>query len=74
MILDFTVNDPLPDLPKFLRNGYLGLGTRYGDQRRIILKLKHVLSLDILREPLLKFLAFSGNEPLRYRPNFLRNG
>ena len=24
-------------------------------------------------EPLLKFLAFSENEPLPYRPNFLRN-
>ena len=30
---------------------------------------KHVLSLDILREPLLKFLALSENEPLPYLPN-----
>ena len=40
MILALSVNDPLPDLPKFLQNGYLGLGTRYGDERRIILKPK----------------------------------
>ena len=40
MILAFSVKDPLPDLKKFLRNGLLGLRTRYGDERRIILKLK----------------------------------
>ena len=39
-ILAFSVNDPLPDLPKFLRNGLLGHRTRYGDERRTILKLK----------------------------------
>ena len=73
-ILAFSVNDCLPDLPKFLRNGLLGLGTRYGNERRIILKLKHVLLLDIHREPLLKFLTFSNNEHLPYHPKFLRNG
>ena len=31
---------PLPDLPKFLRSGELGLGTRYGDERMIILQLR----------------------------------
>ena len=62
------MKDPLPDLPKFLRNRYLGLGTRHGDERRIILKLKTCTV--ILREPLLKFLAFSENEPLPYRPIF----
>ena len=35
---------------------------------------KIVLSLDILREPPLKFLAFSENDPLPDRPNFPRNG
>ena len=33
-----------------------------------------MLSLDIPREPLLKFLAFSEYEPFPYPPNFPRNG
>ena len=40
MTIGFSVNDPLPDLPKILRNGQLGLGTSYGDERMIILKPK----------------------------------
>ena len=65
---------PLPDLPKCLRNRQLGLRTRHGDERRFTLKLKNVLSLVIIRELLLIFLAFSENDPLPYRPNFPRNG
>ena len=38
-ILAFSVNDHLPDLPNFPRNGQLGLRTRYGAEIRIILKL-----------------------------------
>ena len=34
-----SVNDPLPVLPNFSQNGQLGLGTRYGAEIRIILKL-----------------------------------
>ena len=40
MILAFSVNDPLPDLPKFLRNGEFGEGKPYGHERSFILKLK----------------------------------
>ena len=39
-ILTFSVIEPLPDLPKFLRNGLLGVRTRYGDEIRIILKIR----------------------------------
>ena len=35
MILALSVNDPLPDLPNIYRNGQLGLGTHYGEQRRL---------------------------------------
>ena len=35
----FTGNDPSPVLPNFSQNGQLGLGTRYGEEIRIILKL-----------------------------------
>ena len=38
-ILAFSVNDTFPDLPNFPRNGQLGLGTRYGEEMRIMLKL-----------------------------------
>ena len=38
------------------------------------LSLGQVDSLVILREPLVKVLAFSENDPLPYRPNYLRNG
>ena len=38
-ILALSVNDPLPDLPNFHGNGQLGLGTRYGDEIRFILKV-----------------------------------
>ena len=37
--LALSVNDPLPDLPNFPPNVELSLGTRYGEQIRIILKL-----------------------------------
>ena len=39
-ILAFLVNDPLPDLPNFPGNGLLSLGTRYGDEIRITLKVR----------------------------------
>ena len=39
-ILAFSENDPLPDLPNFSRNAYLGLGTRYGEEKRLILKIR----------------------------------
>ena len=38
-ILAFSVNDPLPDFPKFPRNGELGLGSRYGEEKTVILKV-----------------------------------
>ena len=38
-ILVFSVKDPLPVLPKFSHNGQLGLGTRYGEEIRMFLKL-----------------------------------
>ena len=38
-ILFFSVNDPLAVLPNFAQNGQLGLGTRYGAEIRIIMKL-----------------------------------
>ena len=31
--------DPLPDLPNLCRNGQIGLGTRYGEEKRFTLKL-----------------------------------
>ena len=37
--LVFSVNDPLPAVPNFTQNGQLSLGTRYGAEIRIILKL-----------------------------------
>ena len=37
--LVFSVNDPLPDVPNFSQNEQLSLGTRYGAEIRIILKL-----------------------------------
>ena len=39
-ILAFSVKDPLPDPPNFYRNGELGLGTRYGEKIRFLLKLR----------------------------------
>ena len=39
-ISGFSVNDSLPDLPNFYRNGLLGLGTRYGEKIRFLLKLR----------------------------------
>ena len=38
-ILFFLVYDPLPALPNFSQNGQIGLGIRYGEEIRIILKL-----------------------------------
>ena len=38
-ILPFSVNDPLPDLPNYYRNGKIGPGTRYGENIRFVLKL-----------------------------------
>ena len=37
--LVLSLNDPLPVLPNSSQNGQLGLGTRYGAEIRIILKL-----------------------------------
>ena len=54
----FSVNDPLPVLPNFSQNGQLGLGTRYGAEIRIILKLGAVHSGVLQREPLSTILAF----------------
>ena len=34
---------------------------------------KHVLSLDMLREPVLQLLGFSENDPLPCRPNYPTN-
>ena len=39
-IFAFSANDTLHDLSKFLRNGYHGLGTRYGNEISITLKLR----------------------------------
>ena len=39
MIFPFSVNDPLPDLPNFCQNGLIGLGTRYGEKIRFMVKL-----------------------------------
>ena len=39
-ILSFLVNDPLPNYPNFYRNRLLGLGTRYGEKIRFIMKLR----------------------------------
>ena len=38
-ILPFSVNDPLPDVPNFVLNGWIWLGTRYEDMIRFILPL-----------------------------------
>ena len=39
-ILVFSVNEPFPDVLNFPPNGKLGLGMRYGDEMRILLKLR----------------------------------
>ena len=38
------------------------------------IEANNVLSLGIIREPLIKFLASSENDPSPYRPNLPRNG
>ena len=59
-ILFFSVNDPLPVLPIFSQNGQLGLGTRYGEEIRIILKLATCV-----------FRCASVKDPLPDLPTFL---
>ena len=62
-----------PSYPFFMEPllKFLALSPKYS-QNWITRCQKHVLSLDILREPLLKLLAFSENDTLHYHPNFLR--
>ena len=70
MILGVSVNDPLTDLSKFLRNGLIGLRQRYGCERRIILKLKvctftrHTLGTSIIN------FSFFGQRPFTLSPKF----
>ena len=60
MILAFSVNDPLPDLPMFLGKRYLGLRTRYGDERRIILKHRTCTSTWHTQGNAIKIFSFFG--------------
>ena len=74
MILAFSVNDPLPDLPKFLRNGGLGLRTRYGDERRFILKLKTGTFTWHNWGTAIDIFTFFGERTFALLLNFPRNG
>ena len=73
-IIAFPENDPLPDLPKFLRNGNSVHEHATEMKEGLYRSIEHVLSLGIHREPLLKFLAFAENDPFLYRPNLPRDG
>ena len=64
----FSENEPLPYLPNFLPNEYLGVRTRYGDE------IEHALLGGLHWEPQLTILAFSVNDPLPDLAKFLRNG
>ena len=74
MILAFSANDHLPDLPKFLRNGLLGLGTRYGNERRIILKLKTCTFPWHTSGTTISIFIFFGELPFTLFPKSFRNG
>ena len=63
MILAFSVNVPLPDLPKLLRNGELSLRTSCGDERRIILKLRTCTFMETTLGNSINDSSFFGEQP-----------
>ena len=64
MILAFTVNDPLPDLPNFAEMDNLAQEHATEMKQGSYWSLEHVLSRPLHREPLLTILGFSVNDTL----------
>ena len=72
-ILPFSVDDSLPYLSNFYRNGSLGLGRRYGEKIRFLLKLIICTFKCISLGTSIINLTFSVNDPLPDLPNFPGN-
>ena len=69
-ILVFSVNDPLPVIPNFSQNGQLGLGTRYGAEIRIILKLATCIFRCATEGIFINDFSISVKDPLPDLPIF----
>ena len=70
-ILFFSVNDPLPVLPNFSQNGQLDLGTPYGAEIRIILKLGTCIFWCATEGTSIIDFSISVKDPLPDLPKFL---
>ena len=68
-ILVFSVN-PFLVHPIFSQNGQLGLGTRYGAEKRIILKLGTCIFRYATEGNTIKDFSISVKDPLPDPPNF----
>ena len=62
-IFAFSVNDPLPDLPNFPRNGLLGLGACYGEEIRFILQLRTCIFRCATKGTTINDFSFYGERP-----------
>ena len=73
-ILFFSVNDTVLVLPIFSQNVQLGLGTRYGAEIRIILKLGTCIFRCATEGTSINDFSISQKDPLPDLPNFPRSG
>ena len=73
-IFSFSENEPLPYRPNFLPNGYLGVRIRYGDEMRIILKLRMCTFTWARLGTSINDFSFFGERALPDLPKLLRSG
>ena len=67
----FKLNDPLPVLPNSSQDGQLGLGTRYGAEIGIILKLRTRIFRCAIEGTFINDFSISVKDPLPDLPNYL---